>query len=70
MQKCANMKPVRQKMKPVQYAQVSYFAHFRDCYFNFEINGYSFFLIYTFFFFWGGGGCMGYDVCDIGKFYL
>ena len=67
MQKCANMKPVRQKMKPVQYAQVSYFAHFRDCFFNFEINGYSFF--FNLYFFWGGG-CMGYDVCDIGKFYL
>ena len=52
-------------MKPVQYAQVSYFAHFSRLFCcNFEINGYfHFFLfIYLFFFFWGGGG-------DIGRFY-
>ena len=51
-----------QNMKPVQYAQVLYFAHFlRLFFFNFEINGYFhfFFLIYyyyLFYFFLGGGG--------------
>ena len=45
-----NIKPV-QNMKPVQYAQVSYFAYF--C--NFGINGY-------FHFFWGGGGAVGVEV--------
>ena len=52
-----NIKPVQKctkyEMKPVQYAQVSYFAHFRDYFCNFEINGYFHFF---FFFFWGGGG--------------
>ena len=42
-------------MKPVQYAQVSYFAHFFVTIFlNFEINGY--FHFFYLFFFWGGGG--------------
>ena len=64
MQKCANM-------KPVQYAQVSYFAHFSRLFFcNFEINGY-----FHFFFLVGGGGGAGEGRgggCgggDIGRFY-
>ena len=71
-----NIKPVQKcakyEMKPVQYAQVSYFAHFSRLFFcNFEINGYfHFFLFYYysffFFFFLGGGGCGG---GDIGRFY-
>ena len=51
------MKPVQnvQSMKPVQYAQVSYFAHFSSLFlFNFEINGY--FHIFFIFFFGGGMG--------------
>ena len=57
-----NIKPVQKcakyEMKPVQNAQVSYFAHFSRLFFcNFEINGYFLFLfIYLFIFFWGGGG--------------
>ena len=48
VQKCA-----KYEMKPVQYAQVSYFAHFSRLFFcNFEKNGYFHF----FFFFFGGGG--------------
>ena len=45
-------------MKPVQYPQVSYFAHFSRLFFcNFEINGYfHFFFFFFFFFFLGGGG--------------
>ena len=36
-------------MKPVQYAQVSYFAHFSRLFCcNFEINGYFHFFIYLF----------------------
>ena len=62
------MKPVQnmQSMKPVQYIQVSYLAHFsRLFFFNFEIKFktdiFIFFLFYftfifIFFFFWGGGG--------------
>ena len=52
---CAKMCKV---WKPVQYAQVSYFAHFFETIFcNFEINGYFHFFIYLFiFFFLGGGG--------------
>ena len=47
VQKCA-----KYEMKPVQYAQVSYFAHFSRLFFcNFEINGY-----FHFIFFGGGGG--------------
>ena len=43
-------------MKPVQYAQVSYFAHFsRLFFFNFEMNGY-------FHFFLGGGDVGGGDI--------
>ena len=66
MQKCA-----KYEMKPVQYAQVSYFAKFFETIFcNFEINGYVlfFFFFFFFFFFWGGGGggCGG---GDIGRFY-
>ena len=48
-----------QNMKPVQYAQVSYFAHFSRHYFlNFEITD-----IFIFFlsFFWGEGGGGGED---------
>ena len=50
-----NIKPVQKcakyEMKPVQYVQVSYFAHFSRLFFcYFEING------YFHFFFWGGGG--------------
>ena len=47
-----------QNMKPVQYAQVSYFAHFSRHFFNFETNGY-FHLIFIYLFFeggWVGGG--------------
>ena len=60
------MKPVQnvQSMKPVQYAQVSYFAHFSSLFlFNFEINGYFHFFIYfilSFFFLGGGGGGWGF----------
>ena len=72
-----NIKPVQKcakyEMKPVQYAQVSYFADFSRLYINcnFEINGnFNFYLfIYFFiFFFWGGGGggCGG---GDFGRFY-
>ena len=55
------MKPVQnvQSMKPVQYAQVSYFAHFSSLFlFNFEINGYFhiYFLLFFFFFFFFEGG--------------
>ena len=50
-----NIKPVQKcakyEMKLVQYAQFSYFAHFRDFFCNFEINGY-----FHFFFSFGGGG--------------
>ena len=56
-----NIKPVQKcakyEMKPVQYAQVSYFAHFLRLFFcNFEING------YFHFFFLGGGGWGGWGV--------
>ena len=44
-------------MNSVQFAQVSYFAHFSRPFFcNFEINGYL-----LFFFFFGGGG----DVVEV-----
>ena len=64
------MKPVQnvQSMKPLQYAQVSYFAHFSSLFlFNFEINGYFhiFFLFYFilfYFFFLGGGRGIGVSV--------
>ena len=60
-------------MKPVQYAQVSYFAHFSRLYFcNFEINGSLFFFFFFFFFLGGGGGWGGGGGCgggDIGRFY-
>ena len=73
------MKPVQnvQCMKPVQYAQVSCFAHFSSLVlFNFEINGYFllfflfhfFFFFFFFFFFWRGGGG-GFVEGDIGRFY-
>ena len=59
-----------QSMKPVQYIQVSYFAHFSKLFFfNFEINGY----FHIFFLFLlggggvGGGGCFGAG--DIERFY-
>ena len=60
-----NIKPVQKcakyEMKPVQYAQVTYFAHFSRLFFcNFEINGYFHNLG------GGGGGCGG---GDIGSFY-
>ena len=53
-----NIKPVQKcakyEIKPVQYVQVSYFAHFSRLFFcNFEIKGYFHFF---FFFFLGGGG--------------
>ena len=54
------MKPVQnvQSMKPVQYAQVSCFAHFSSLFlFNFYFN---FFFFFFFFFFWRGG--MGVSV--------
>ena len=54
------MKPVQnvQSMKPVQYAQVSYFPHFSSLFlFNFEINGYfHIFFILIYLFFWRGWG--------------
>ena len=53
------MKPVQnvQSMKPVQYAQVSYFAHFSSLFlFNFEINGYFHIFFILFFLGEGGGG--------------
>ena len=56
------MKPVQnvQSMKPVQYAQVSYFAHFSSLFlFNFEINGYfhifCYFNLFIFLEGWGVG---------------
>ena len=54
------MKPVQnvQSMKPVQYAQVSYFS--RLFFFNFEINGYfHIFFHFILFFFVGGWGFGG-----------
>ena len=47
-------------MKPVQYAQVSYFAHFSRLFFllfrDELIFSFFFFFIYLFYlFFWGGG---------------
>ena len=55
-------------MKPVQYAQVSYFAHFRDYFCYFEINGYFHFFI------WGGEGAVevileGF-ICEIESFHI
>ena len=58
------MKPVQnvQGMKPVQYAQVSYFAHFSSLFlFNFEINGY-FHIFFILIYFFGGGGGVGVSV--------
>ena len=57
-----NIKPVQKcakyEMRPVQYAQVSYFVHFSRLFFcNFEINGY--FHFFYFFGGWGGGGWGG-----------
>ena len=59
LEKCAKYKTcakcAKYEMKPVQYAQVSYFAHFSRLFFcNFEISG--FFHFFFFFFFGGGGG--------------
>ena len=50
-------------MKPVQYAQVSYFAHFSRLhyFFNFEINEY--FLFFLFYFLeWGWGWGVAVEV--------
>ena len=69
------MKPVQnvQSMKPVQYAQVSYFAHFSSLFlFNFEINGYFhiYFYFFSLFYFFFGRGDGGFGGGDIGRFYL
>ena len=61
MQKCA-----KYEMKPVQYAQVSYFAHFSRLLFVISRSTDTFF---SFFFFWGGGGDGGCGGGDIGSFY-
>ena len=64
-----NIKPVQKyakyEMKPVQDAQVSYFAHFSRLFFcNFVKNGYFHFFLFFFFFFWvgEGGECGGGDI--------
>ena len=63
VQKCA-----KYEMKPVQYAQVSYFAHFSRLFLLFRDKRLlSFFLFYFILFFFLGGGCGG---GDIGRFYL
>ena len=67
------MKPVQnvQSMKPVQYAQVSYFALFSSLFlFNFEINGYFhiFFILFYYYFFFLEGD-RGFGGGDIGRFY-
>ena len=69
-----NIKPVQKcakyEMKPVQYAQVSYFAHFSRLFLLFrEINGY-----FHFFFCGGGGGAVevileGF-ICEIESFHI
>ena len=65
-------------MKPVQYAQVSYFAHFSRLFFvistltdTFILFIYLFILFSSFFFFFfgGGGGGGGSGGGDIGRFY-
>ena len=68
-----NIKPVQKcakyEMKPVQYAQVSYFAHFSRLFFVIPRKTDTFFFFN--FFFWGGGGG-GWGGCgggDIGRFY-
>ena len=52
-----NIKPVQKcakyEMKPVQYAQVSYFAHFSRLFFVISRKTDTF--IFFYFFFWGGG---------------
>ena len=62
-----NIKPVQKcakyEMKPVQYAQVSYFAHFSRLFFVISRKTDTFiFFIYFFFFLGGGGGGVAVEV--------
>ena len=66
-----NIKPVQKcakyEMKPVQYVQVSYFAHFSRLFFVISrLKDTFIFILFLFFLGGGGGGCGG---GDIGSFY-